>query len=38
MICLLEPGRETELIRTFLPEESPEAIQAEGEIDVHSGE
>jgi trk system potassium uptake protein TrkA len=38
VICLLEPGRETELIRTFLPEESPEAIQAEGEIDVHSGE
>jgi trk system potassium uptake protein TrkA len=38
VICLLEPGRETELIRTFLPAESPEAIQAEGEIDVHSGE
>jgi trk system potassium uptake protein TrkA len=38
VICLAEPGRETELIRTFLPEESPEEIQAEGEIDVHFGE
>jgi trk system potassium uptake protein TrkA len=38
VICLAEPGRETELIRTFLPEEKAEDIQAEGEIDVHSGE
>jgi trk system potassium uptake protein len=35
VICLLEPGSETELIKAFLPEESPEQIQAEGEIDVH---
>ena len=38
VICLLEPGSETELIKAFLPEESPEEIQAEGEIDVHMGE
>ena len=38
VICLLEPGSETELIKAFLPEESPEEIQAEGEIDIRGGE
>ncbi len=41
MLCLLEPGQETELIRVFLPEERPEEVQAEGELDygdVQGGE
>lgn len=35
VICLLEPGQETELIRAFLPEERPEEVQAEGELDIY---
>jgi len=35
VLCLLEPGKERELIKVFLPEESPEEIQAESEIDVY---
>ena len=38
VICLLEPGSETELIHAFLPEENPAEVQAEGEIDVYGGE
>ena len=35
VICLLEPGAETELIKAFLPGERPEEVQAESEIDVY---
>jgi trk system potassium uptake protein TrkA len=38
VICLLEPGAETELIKAFLPGEKPEEVQAESEIDVYGGE
>jgi len=38
LICLLEPGRTKELIHAFLPEENPDEVQSEGEIDVFSGE
>jgi trk system potassium uptake protein TrkA len=38
LICLLEPGRTKELIHAFLPEENPEKVQTEGEIDVFGGE
>ncbi len=38
VICLLEPGSETELIHAFLPEENRADVQAEGEIDVYGGE
>jgi trk system potassium uptake protein len=35
VLCLLEPGKETELIKVFLPEESPEDVQAETDLDVY---
>ena len=38
VICLLEPGSETELIHAFLPDESVAAVQAEGEIEFYGGE
>jgi len=38
VLCLVEPGRETELIHVFLPEERAEEVQAESEIDVYGGE
>ena len=34
VLCLLEPGAEKELIRSFLPSERPEEVQAETGIDV----
>ena len=34
VLCLLEPGAEKELIRSFLPGERPEEVQAETGIDV----
>ena len=33
VLCLLEPGKETELIRTFLPDERPESLQADSDTD-----
>ena len=38
VICLLEPGSETELIHAFLPEENAAEVQAEGEIEFYGGE
>ena len=37
VLCLLEPGKEKELIHVFLPDERPEAVQAETELDVFGG-
>jgi trk system potassium uptake protein len=34
VLCLLEPGKETELIRTFLPEERPEELQADSSAEM----
>jgi len=38
LICLVEPGIEQELIHAALPEENPAQVQAEGDIDISSGE
>jgi len=35
VLCLLEPGKEKELIKVFLPMESPEQVQSESELDVY---
>jgi len=35
VLCLLEPNKEKELIHIFLPEEEPEEIQAETELDIY---
>jgi trk system potassium uptake protein TrkA len=37
VLCLLEPGKEKELIRIFLPQELPETVQAEADLDVERG-
>ena len=37
VLCLLEPGKEKELISIFLPQESPETVQAEADLDVEKG-
>ena len=34
VLCLLEPGKETELIKIFLPEEQPEELQADSGAEV----
>lgn len=34
VLCLLEPGREKDLIRSFLPSRKPEEVQAETSIDA----
>ena len=34
VLCLLEPGKETELIRAFLPEERPEELQADSSAEM----
>lgn len=34
VLCLLEPGKEKELIRAFLPSRKPEDVQAETRIDA----
>jgi Trk K+ transport system NAD-binding subunit len=36
VLCLLEPGKEKELIEVFLPSERPEDVQAETSIDMIS--
>lgn len=37
VLCLLEPGKEKELIRIFLPQELPETVQAEADLDLDRG-
>ena len=37
VMCLLPPGREKELIKVFLPEEEPERVQSESELDTSEG-
>jgi trk system potassium uptake protein len=37
VLCLLPPGKEKELIKVFLPEESPEKLQEESELDTSEG-
>ncbi len=37
VLCLLEPGRERDLIKVFLPDEIPERLQEESELDTSSG-
>jgi trk system potassium uptake protein TrkA len=37
VLCLLEPGKEKELITLFLPQERPETVQAEADLDVEKG-
>jgi len=37
VMCLLPPGKEKELIRVFLPEEDPERVQFESELDTSEG-
>jgi len=37
VLCVLEPGKEKELIKVFLPEEEPERIQLESELDTSEG-
>ena len=34
VLCLLEPGKERDLIRTFLPSRKPEDVQAQVSIDI----
>ena len=37
VLCLLPPGKEKELIKVFLPEEEPERVQEESELDTSEG-
>ncbi|MCX6373127.1 MAG: NAD-binding protein [Actinobacteria bacterium] len=37
VLCLLPPGREQDLIKVFLPEEEPERVQFESELDTSEG-
>jgi Trk K+ transport system NAD-binding subunit len=37
VLCLLAPGKEKELIKVFLPEESPEKVQEESALDTSEG-
>ncbi len=37
VLCLIQPGTATELIKVFLPEEEPEKVQEEAELDVSEG-
>ncbi|MFA4965766.1 MAG: TrkA C-terminal domain-containing protein, partial [Thermoleophilia bacterium] len=37
VLCLLPRGTEKELIKVFLPEEEPERVQAESELDTSEG-
>jgi trk system potassium uptake protein TrkA len=37
VLCLLPPGKERELIKVFLPEEEPERVQFESELDTSEG-
>jgi trk system potassium uptake protein TrkA len=37
VLCLLPPGKEKELIKVFLPEEEPERLQFESELNTSEG-
>ena len=37
VLCLLPPGKEKDLIKVFLPEEEPERVQFESELDTSEG-
>jgi len=37
VLCLIQPGTATELIKVFLPEEEPTKVQQEAELDVSEG-
>ena len=37
VLCLLPPGKERDLIKVFLPEEEPERVQFESELDTSEG-
>jgi trk system potassium uptake protein TrkA len=37
VLCVLQPGKERELIRVFLPDEEPEAVQETSELDTSEG-
>ena len=37
VLCVLSPGKEKELIKVFLPEESPEKVQEESELNTSEG-
>jgi trk system potassium uptake protein TrkA len=37
VLCLIQPGTATELIKVFLPEEEPAKVQEEAELDVSEG-
>ena len=37
VLCLLPPGKEKELIKVFLPEESPEKLQEDSALDTSEG-
>jgi trk system potassium uptake protein TrkA len=37
VLCVLEPGKERELINVFLPEEEAEKVQLESELDTSEG-
>ena len=37
VLCLLPPGKEKELIKVFLPEEEPERVQKQSELDTSEG-
>ena len=34
---MLEPGKERELIHVFLPDEEPEVVQGQSELDTSEG-
>jgi trk/ktr system potassium uptake protein len=37
VLCLLQPGKEKDLIKVFLPEEEPEEVQRRSELDTSEG-
>ncbi len=37
VLCLLQPGKEKELIKVFLPEEDTEEVQRTSELDTSEG-
>jgi trk system potassium uptake protein TrkA len=37
VLCVLEPGKEKDLIKVFLPEEEPERVQQASELDTSEG-
>lgn len=37
VLCVLQPGKERELIHVFLPDEEPEVVQGQSELDTSEG-